>query len=74
MDAMSRKRAWMRAYAIVRMDEGDVSVKEVVMSISVGLRELERLNALNGDKGAVYEIQPTHLFLDGGSHGSTPES
>jgi hypothetical protein len=41
-------------------------------------REVIRLNALNAGKGCVYFWQATHIFLDGGSHGSAeraaPES
>lgn len=77
MDAMSRKTAWVRAFAVVRIDylgpgEGhDFTVKEVVLSQDEADREAERLNDLR--QGNVYVVQATHLFLDGGSHGSTPE-
>lgn len=46
-----------------------VTVKEVLMSAEEVQNEVVRLNALNGDKDYVYYWQPTHLFINGGSHG-----
>ena len=51
-----------------------VTVKEVVMSAEEAQNEVIRLNALNADKGCTYYWQTTHLFINGGSHGSrTPK-
>ena len=46
-----------------------ITIKEVVLDLEVARREVERLNALNADKGCRYFWQDTHLFLEGGSHG-----
>ncbi len=53
-----------------------VSVKEIVMSADEARSEVVRLTALNEGKGCAYYWQATHLFLEGGSHGSrgTPNS
>ena len=50
---------------------GCVRVKEIVASAEEARREVDRLNALNGNKGCVYYWQATHVFLGGGSHGSS---
>jgi hypothetical protein len=47
-----------------------ISVKEVVMTVEEARREVVRLNALNAGKACTYYWQTTHIFLDGGSHGS----
>lgn len=49
----------------------NVSVKEVVTTAEEACREVIRLNALNSGKGCQYFWQATHIFLDGGSHGSS---
>jgi hypothetical protein len=49
----------------------NVSVKEVVTTAVEACREVIRLNALNSGKGCQYFWQTTHIFLDGGSHGSS---
>jgi hypothetical protein len=48
----------------------NVCVKEVVATAEEARREVVRLNTLNGGKGCRYFWQATHVFLDGGSHGS----
>ena len=48
----------------------NVSVKEVVTTAEEARREVMRLNTLNAGKGCRYFWQATHIFLDGGSHGS----
>jgi len=48
----------------------NVSVKEVVTTAEEARREVIRLNALNVGKGCRYFWQATHVFPDGGSHGS----
>ena len=48
----------------------NVSVKEVVMTADEARREVVRLNALNAGRGCRYYWQATHVFIDGGSHGS----
>jgi hypothetical protein len=48
----------------------NVCVKEIVMSADEARREVIRLNALNAKLGCRYYWQATHVFLDGGSHGS----
>jgi len=48
----------------------NVSVKEVVMTIEEARREVVRLNVPNTGKGCTYYWQTTHIFLNGGSHGS----
>jgi hypothetical protein len=48
----------------------NVTVKEVVMTAEEARREVVRLNSLNAQKGCQYYWQSTHIFLDGGSHGS----
>ncbi len=48
----------------------NVSVKEIVTTAEEARREVIRLNALNAGKGCHYFWQATHIFLEGGSHGS----
>lgn len=48
----------------------NVTVKEVVATAEEARREVVRLNVLNAGKGCRYYWQATHIFLDGGSHGS----
>jgi hypothetical protein len=48
----------------------NVIVKEVVMTAEEARREVIRLNALNAQGGCRYYWQATHVFIDGGSHGS----
>jgi hypothetical protein len=52
----------------------NVTVKEIVTTAEEARREVIRLNALNVGKGCRYYWQSTHLFLDGGSHGSAGEA
>ena len=47
-----------------------VTVKEVVMSIEEAEKEVERLNRVNANKRCRYFFDGTHLFDEGGSHGS----
>jgi hypothetical protein len=84
---MTRKTSWVRAYAVLRVDSGeidssipnrgpgpsDVTVKEVVMSEAEAIAEVARLNDLNSEKGCRYFWQGTHLFANGGSHGTEIE-
>ena len=48
----------------------NVKVKEVVLTAEEARSEVMRLNALNAGKGCRYFYQATHVFLNGGSHGS----
>lgn len=48
----------------------NVTVKQIVMTAQEARDEVLRLNQLNASKGCKYYWQATHLFLDGGSHGS----
>ena len=48
-----------------------ITVKEVVLCAEEARKEVMRLNKLNMDKGSKYHWQSTHLFINGGSHGST---
>lgn len=48
----------------------NVSVKEVVTTAEEARREVVRLNTLHAGKGCHYFWQATHIFLEGGSHGS----
>jgi hypothetical protein len=48
----------------------NVTVKQIVMSAQEARDEVMRLNQLNAAKGCKYFWQATHLFLNGGSHGS----
>jgi hypothetical protein len=57
--------------AITDPGPSNVTVKEIVMSADEARREVDRLNALNSEKGCAYYWQSTHIFLNGGSHGST---
>lgn len=87
---MTRKTAWTRSYAVVRVEHGmgssdpsdsgpdiaaggaDITVKEVVLTLEEAKREVARLNAIiRKSDNTKYYWQGTHLFLDGGSHGST---
>lgn len=52
----------------------NVSVKEVVTTAEEARREVIRLNTLNSGKGCQYFWQATHIFLDGGSHGSSGQA
>ncbi len=48
----------------------NVTVKQIVMTAQEARDEVMRLNQLNDSKGCKYFWQATHLFLNGGSHGS----
>lgn len=48
----------------------NVTVKQLVTTADEARREVVRLNAINAGKGCTYYWQPTHIFLNGGSHGS----
>lgn len=48
----------------------NVTVKQIVMSAQEARNEVVRLNQLNAAKGCKYYWQATHVFLNGGSHGS----
>jgi hypothetical protein len=48
----------------------NVKIKEIVMSAEEARNEVRRLNQLNAEKGCTYYWQSTHLFIEGGSHGS----
>lgn len=48
----------------------NVTVKEVVTTAEEARHEVMRLNALSTGKSCNYYWQSTHIFLDGGSHGS----
>jgi hypothetical protein len=48
----------------------NVTVKQIVMTAQEARDEVVRLNQLNAAKGCKYYWQATHLFLNGGSHGS----
>ena len=48
----------------------NVTVKQIVMTAQEARDEVIRLNQLNASKGCRYFWQATHLFLNGGSHGS----
>jgi hypothetical protein len=52
----------------------NVQVKEIVMSEDEARSEVMRLNVLNGENGCAYYWQTTHIFIDGGSHGSNAAS
>lgn len=48
----------------------NVTVKQIVMSAQEARNEVVRLNLLNAAKGCKYYWQATHVFFNGGSHGS----
>ncbi len=48
----------------------NVCVKEVVATAEEARREVIRLNTLNVGKNCQYYWQATHIFPEGGSHGS----
>ncbi len=71
-DGLKRNRAYDHAFAIVRVDMfheptvvtdfgSVITVKVVVDTEECAQAEVERLNALNGDKGAVYFWQVTRI-------------
>jgi hypothetical protein len=76
---MSRKhKPRQEVYAVVRVDqfhspdtpwEHRITVKEVVTDAGLAQAEVDRLNALNKDKGCVYFKQMTRLFAEGESAG-----
>ena len=53
---------------------GNVTVKEIVFDPREAQSEVMRLNELNKDKHCRYYWQTTHVFVDGGSHGSIPKT
>ncbi|HEX2270330.1 MAG TPA: hypothetical protein VHH35_12370 [Pyrinomonadaceae bacterium] len=64
---MSKK---VQVYAVVRLDSSQVreeaiTVKEVLPAMEQAIREVERLNKLNADKGALYFWQTTRYFPEG---------
>jgi len=52
---------------------GNVSVKEIVFDVREAQNEVIRLNNMNQDKNCRYYWQSTHVFVNGGSHGSNPD-
>jgi hypothetical protein len=70
-DHPSRVQEWMvDGEPFLTAGPLNVCVKEVVMTVEEAQQEVARLNALNVGKGCRYYWQSTHIFLDGGSHGS----
>ena len=61
----------VQVFAIVRFDEfidngqDAVSVVEILPSPEEASREMERLNALNGAKGARYFVRTTRYYPEG---------
>lgn len=53
---------------------GNVTVKEIVFDPCEAQKEVVRLNNLNTEKSCRYYWQSTHVFLDGGSHGSNAKT
>ncbi len=53
---------------------GNVTVKEIVFDAREAQNEVMRLNELNKDKDCRYYWQATHVFIDGGSHGSNHQT
>ncbi|MBX3436576.1 MAG: hypothetical protein KF861_03730 [Planctomycetaceae bacterium] len=51
---------------------GNITIKEVVFDAGEAQNEVLRLNNRNSRKACRYYWQTTHVFLDGGSHGSAP--
>lgn len=49
----------------------NVKVKQIVMTAQEARDEVIRLSRLNASKGCKYYWQSTHLFPNGGSHGSS---
>ena len=48
----------------------NVTVKQIIMSAQEARNEVMRLNRVNAEKGCKYYWQSTHLFMNGGSHGT----
>lgn len=68
----SSNRAWIVDGApFLTAGPSNVTVKEVVMTVEEAQQEVMRLNTLNAGKGCRYFWQSTHIFLGGGSHGSS---
>jgi len=64
---MDRK---VEVFAVVRVDharhvEEAITVKEILPTLEEAVREVERLNRLNQDKGAHYFWQATRYFPSG---------
>jgi hypothetical protein len=71
VDDPSRPCGWIvDGEPFITAGPSSVCVKEVVLTAEEARREVSRLNALNAEKGSKYYWQSTHIFLDGGSHGS----
>ncbi len=66
----STREVMVDGIALPAPGPSNVSVKEVVTTAEAARLEVIRLNALNAEKGCRYFWQATHIFLDGGSHGS----
>jgi hypothetical protein len=70
-DHSSRVQEFVSAGEVVpAAGPANVCVKEVVMTADEARREVIRLNALTAGRGCRYFWQATHVFIDGGSHGS----
>src|SRR4051812_38006885 len=69
-DPSSAREFTLDGVALPAPGPSNVSVKEVVITAEEARQEVIRLNALNAGKGCKYFWQATHIFLDGGSHGS----
>ena len=71
VDDPSRVKEWtVDGVPFLTAGPSNVTVKEIVTSVEEAQREVARLARLNADKGCRYFWQPTHVFPDGGSHGS----
>ena len=60
----------VQVFAIIRLDdysniEDGITVKEVVPTLEEAIREVERLNGLNADKGSRYFWRTTRFFPQG---------
>lgn len=67
----SVKAPKVQVFAVVRFDEfiGDeldaISVVEILSTEEEASREMDRLNTLNGEKGARYFVRATRYYPDG---------
>jgi hypothetical protein len=60
----------VQVYAVVRVDdylEGEdaITVREILPTMEEAIKEVDRLNQLNGPKGAHYFWQATNYFSNG---------
>ncbi len=61
---------WYHLYVVYRYDpdfpvHASITIKEILRSEDEAIREVDRLNALNGHKGCIYSFQSAKYYPKG---------